>query len=125
MGTSSSGQINISFACTNPCTTTTQVGLTSPSMFIVLYLSLLPCALIYCLFCIAGEWVRPNLHTDLCCKARICDTAYSGVSRMFQTPRLLLGYISTAPFAFTNWVSEQSIALRAVCVHSFLQSTLI
>src|SRR5258706_5107436 len=91
-----------------------------PSMLIILYFSLLPCALIYCLFHIAGEWARPNLHTDSCCKARIRDTAYSGVSRMFQTPRLLLGYISTAPFAFTNWVSEQSIALCAVCVHSFL-----
>ena len=44
------------------------------------------------------------------------DTAYSGVSRMFQTPRLLLGYISTAPFALTNWVSEQSVALREVRV---------
>ena len=42
---------------------------------------------------------------------------------MFQTPRLLLGYISTAPFALTNWVSEQSVALRAVRVRSFLRST--
>ena len=44
---------------------------------------------------------------------------------MLQTPRLLLGYLSNAPFTLTNWVSEQSVALRAVRVRSFLRSTLI
>lgn len=86
-------------------------------MFIVSYFSSLPRASIYRPVRIAGEWARPiaqYLHTDSCYAAHIRDTAYSGVSRMFRTPRLLLGYISSAPFALTNWVSMQSVALREV-----------